>query len=330
MNEFFKRNLPIFLIGVLTVGIFGGLIVLSQFKKDNPTPQQVEVVPEETLVGTDSLVVGDENAPVVLVEFADFECPACKAFAPIVENFYDKNSDVMKLAFRHYPLPQHTKARGAANAVEAAGEQGKFWEYAKVLYENQPNFSRDNYIKFAGDLGLDVTKFASDLDSNKYNDKINSDLKLGESLGVNATPTFYLNGKKMVYSTFDEFTQTIQDEIDKARESLNIEVENGNENPREPLTKTRTELLTIKFTSDGVLKPANVTAYTGQTLRILNETKEDIQIKQNNEFFEEFKYGKNLIIKAGEMFEKRMDKEGMWTFTEMNTNQGGSVYIRSN
>lgn len=329
MNEFLKRNLPILLIGILTVGIFGGIIVLSQFKKENPTPQKVEIVPEETLVSTDSLYVGKEDAPVVLVEFADFECPACKVFSPIIKKFYNDNQDIIKVVLKHYPLPQHTLAKSAANAAEAAGEQGKFWEYATVLYENQPNFSRDNYIKFAGDIGLDVTKFANDLDANKYNDKIKRDMDLANSLNVNATPTFYLNGKKMVFSTFDDFTQQIQDEINKAKESMNIEVQNGNEVPREPLTNTRTETVAINYTTDIGLKPANVTAYTGQIVRITNQTDKDLTLLQIGDFFPEYKE-KEIIIKASEYLEKKMEKEGMWTFKEKESDQGGSVYIRGN
>ncbi len=330
MNEFIKRNIPILLIGLLTVGIFGGIIVLSQFKKENPTPDKVEIVPEEKLVTADSLSVGKDEAPVVLVEFGDFECPACKVFSPLVKKLYSENQDIMKVVYIHFPLPQHTLAKSAANAAEAAGEQGKFWEYSLSLYENQPNFSRDNYIKFAGDLGLDVTKFANDLDANKYNDKIKKDMELADSLNVNSTPTFYLNGKKLVFTTFDEFVSLVQNEINLAKESMNIEVQDGNELPREPLTSTRTEMIQVKFTKDAGIKPANITAYTGQTVRFINETDVDVVLKQNTKLFDDIDEFKGVTIKANEFYERKMDKEGLWTYTDSLTNKGGSVYIRSN
>ena len=124
----------------------------------------------------------------------------------------EKYKDQLKFVYRHFPLDQHTHASEAANVAEAAGVQGKFWEMHDKLFENQTNLSQDVYIKLAKDLNLDSEKFTKALTENSYKDKIQRDANDGVVIGVSATPTFFLNGKKLNLFAFSD----LENEIKKA------------------------------------------------------------------------------------------------------------------
>lgn len=142
-------------------------------------------------------VLGDENAPVTIIEFSDFQCPYCKKGYETMElvkkDYID--SGKVKLVFRDFPLSFHPEAESAALAAECAYEQGKFWEYHSLLFENQAELSKENYKNWAQDLGLDTVKFNDCFDSKKYLDEVQADLADGQKYGVSGTPAFFVNGK---------------------------------------------------------------------------------------------------------------------------------------
>jgi protein-disulfide isomerase len=146
---------------------------------------------------------GNLTGKVTLVEFGDFQCPACGAYEPIVRQVTKDNADIMKIVFKHFPLTQiHQNALLAAKASEAASNQGKFWEMHDMLYDTQKDWegslnARDTFIGFAKTLGLDTTKFAADLNSPAIENKILAEYKEGTLLGVQGTPTFFVNGKQI-------------------------------------------------------------------------------------------------------------------------------------
>lgn len=148
-------------------------------------------------------VRGAKDGKVTLVEFGDFQCPACGAYEPIVKQVVADNKDTLKIVYRHFPLTQiHKNALPAALATEAAGLQGKFWEMHDILYAKQDEWSgslnaQDLFVMYATTLELDVQKFKNDLSSKTLEDKILSEFKEGVRLGVQGTPTFFLNGKKL-------------------------------------------------------------------------------------------------------------------------------------
>lgn len=158
------------------------------------------VTPEVVITDTDH-VRGAPNGVVTLVEFGDFQCPACGAYEPIVRQVTSHNPQILKVVFRHFPLTQiHQNALLAAKASESAGLQGKFWEMHDMLYDKQTDWSgslnaRDTFVGYASTLGLNVAKFTSDLNSKEVEDKILAEYKEGASLGVMGTPTFFVNGK---------------------------------------------------------------------------------------------------------------------------------------
>ena len=174
---------------VVTFIILIGAIIL--FAK--PPPE----ISLEQLIPKDAWATGSATPKATLVEFSDFECPACGAAYPLVNKIVSKHKDQLKFVYRHYPLDQHTHAREAANAAEAAGVQGKFWEMHDKLFENQTKLSQDTYQKLAKELNLDSEKFTQALAENSYKDKIQKDINDGNAIGINSTPTFYLNGKKL-------------------------------------------------------------------------------------------------------------------------------------
>ncbi|MBI4091207.1 DsbA family protein [candidate division WWE3 bacterium] len=140
---------------------------------------------------------GSASAAVTLIEFSDFQCPACKLYFPMVKQLAFQFPNELKIGYRHFPLPQHPFARKAAEAAEAASAQGKFWEYHDKLFENQESFRAESFEQFARDLGLDLDRFNSEVNGAKYTSIVNQDVDLGKEAGVNATPTFFLNGKKL-------------------------------------------------------------------------------------------------------------------------------------
>jgi protein-disulfide isomerase len=146
--------------------------------------------------------IGSPNAPVVVVEYADFQCPYCKQFAVGPEQQLRKeyiDSGKVRFAFRHMAFIG-TESVWAAEATECANEQNRFWDYQDKVYqaqgaENSGTFSQDNLKRFAADLKLDTQKFNECLDTNKYQAKIDQDMAEAQRLGVNSTPTLFVNGQ---------------------------------------------------------------------------------------------------------------------------------------
>ena len=147
----------------------------------------------------DDPFLGSENAPITIVEFSDYQCPYCSKFEETT--FLDLKSKyidtgLIRLVFRDFPLTSiHQYAQKSAEASECADEQGKFWEYHSVLFNNQNALTLADLKKYAVDLKLDATKFDACLDSGKYEDEVQKDMQDGISYGVAGTPAFFVNGK---------------------------------------------------------------------------------------------------------------------------------------
>lgn len=143
------------------------------------------------------------GAKVTLVEFGDFQCPACAQAQPVVNQLKQQYPEQLNLVFRHFPLRSiHKNAEVSAQAAEAAGEQGKFFEYADLLYARQTEWANDPnpYPKFeayAKSIGIDTGRFKAAYDAKKFADLIKRDEKDGGTLGVNSTPTFFVDGQKV-------------------------------------------------------------------------------------------------------------------------------------
>lgn len=147
--------------------------------------------------------LGNKDAKVTVVEFADLQCPACKAFDPIVTQVIAEYSDRVSFVFKHFPLATiHQNAILGAMATEAAAAQGKFWEMKKTLYENQADWStsldsKNKVVALAVSIGLNKEKFEADLLNKDLEAKVFTDLKEATNLKLQGTPSFIINNKKV-------------------------------------------------------------------------------------------------------------------------------------
>jgi protein-disulfide isomerase len=144
-----------------------------------------------------SKVRGSPMAPVTLVEFSDFQCPYCAAAHPELERVLREHEGRVKLVFKHYPLPSHTRAPYAARAAEAAARQGKFWEMADQLFANQRALEDTDLMGYAQKIGLDMERFQADYASEAVAAAVAADRAEGEKVKVEGTPTLYVNGRKL-------------------------------------------------------------------------------------------------------------------------------------
>jgi protein-disulfide isomerase len=139
---------------------------------------------------------GSAKAKVTLVEFADYECPHCKRFQPVLRQILDEFKGDVRLYFKHYPLGQHNNAPKAAAAAVAAQLQGKFWPYQDKLWENQDSLTGVDLEKYAKEVGLNMPKFLADVADKKVGQHVQKDHVDGETLGLSSTPTLYINGRE--------------------------------------------------------------------------------------------------------------------------------------
>lgn len=151
--------------------------------------------------------IGPVNAPVTLEEFGDFQCPPCSLLHPVLKEMEKEFGSNLRVIFRHFPLAQaHPHAIPAARAAEAAGMQGKFWEMHDLIFENQQTWksafdARPTFEGYAVKLGLDIVKFRRDVTSSAVDLRIALDGRRANALGVNGTPTVFMNGREIPFES---------------------------------------------------------------------------------------------------------------------------------
>lgn len=150
------------------------------------------------------------NAKVTIVEYSDFQCPYCARVVPTVKKIEETYGEDVEVLFKHFPLAFHSYAKKAAEASECARDQGKFWEYHDKLFENQNKLDEKSLKKYAEELGLDTNGFNKCLDSGSKTAKVETDFEEGKSLGVTGTPSFFINGQKVVGAQpYEKFAEII-------------------------------------------------------------------------------------------------------------------------
>jgi protein-disulfide isomerase len=157
-------------------------------------------------------VRGPANAPVTLVEYGDYECPQCGRAFPVLEDICLLMGDSLRLVFRHYPINlSHSHAQLAAEAAEAAGAQGRFWEMHAKLFINQDALDRLSLERYAIEIGLDVARFHMELATGAHRERVLSDVESAEESGVHWTPTFFINGARFGYrSSLDGLLEALR------------------------------------------------------------------------------------------------------------------------
>lgn len=215
------------IFAALCVAVLGGLIVVSRGNQINVSNiDQTKLIAASAQNGNIAdHVLGTKTGKAILIEYGDFQCPACKSAYPNVKELTDANKDKLVFVFRNLPLTSlHPNARAGAAAAEAAGLQGKYWEMHDMLYEQQDTWStattdqRTSYlVGYAKTIGVkDLDKFKTDLESKAVSDKINFDLALANKIGASATPTILLNDKKIesdIWSDKGKFKTAIEDAL---------------------------------------------------------------------------------------------------------------------
>jgi protein-disulfide isomerase len=161
-------------------------------------------------------VRGAASAPVTIIEFSDYQCPFCARVNPTLEQVRKTYGDKVKIIFKDFPLPNHPQAPKAAEAGHCAGEQGKYWEMHDQMFANQRALNVPELKQYATALGLDAAKFNQCLDSGKHAGLVASGTAQGEKMGVNSTPTLYVNGRPLIGAQpFEAFKQIIDEELSR-------------------------------------------------------------------------------------------------------------------
>ncbi len=213
-----KRFIAILLV---TIAALGAIFWFSRDKSANDDNGS-------TQASVSNHTVGAGNKGVEIVEYGDFQCPACRGFFPVLQEVKAKYGDDIKFTFRNFPIDSiHPNARAAHRAAEAAAKQDKFWEFHDLLYQQQDSWKNSTAIvgvmeSYAQQLELNMDQFKADYPSEEINRTINADISAGQALRVNSTPTFVINGKiidsetQQSMATLEGFSKVIDEAISTA------------------------------------------------------------------------------------------------------------------
>lgn len=195
-----------------------GMVFILSMQSNSPTLNTNEQV--YNIDYSKGQKIGNDNAKIKLVEFSDFQCPACKAYEPYVQEVRSLYPEDMQFIYRHFPLTQHKNAEPAVHVAEYAATHGKFWEVHNKLFETQQkwgelNDPKDFFVNLGKELGLEEQGLKDALENKLASSKISEDVAEGKSLQVNATPTFYLNGRKLQLKNFLDLKNAVEQEIKK-------------------------------------------------------------------------------------------------------------------
>lgn len=202
--------------------IIGGGVYLSVQNKDSPAIAQAEGGEVGQLVRDNSRrLTTVPDSDVTVVEFLDFECEACRAAFPMVEQLRAEYGDRVNFVIRYFPIQSHFNAERAARAVESAAQQDKFEPMYKKMYETQSQWGEQRtpadsmFRGFATELGLDMAAFDAAYNDPATLDRVNLDVADGKALGVRGTPTFFLDGNEVDFRTYEEFSAAVQQSLNE-------------------------------------------------------------------------------------------------------------------
>lgn len=223
---------------IISAVVIVGAVVGAKYYRNSVENQRVVTTPAnssstkpaldpQVLVRPDSPTLGAPNAAVTIAEFLDPECESCAAFAPVVKKMVAQYDGKVRLAIRYMPL--HPNSIPAANFLESAGEQGKYWEAQEILFRNQPEWGERHgappsaqpaniealFEKYAKEAGLDVGKVKNAIKQSQFQGKIERDKRDGQTLGVRQTPTLFINGRKLLRLSEPDLKALIEDELKK-------------------------------------------------------------------------------------------------------------------
>lgn len=234
-----RRKLPIIIIAVVLVAAIAGGMLMMRSSETSTTQQNIAQLPPTVTTNAPTTtatprpaappvslqsvhVRGRADAPLLIEEYGDFQCPPCGFLHPILKRLEGEYETQLRVAFHHYPLRNlHKHAADAARAAEAAAVQGKFWQMHDLLFEKQKEWkdaanARPVFLSYARTLGLDTGKFTQDMDSAAINNRVMNSEAQGSARGVSGTPTVFLNGRELpfaVITNYDSFRAAIEREL---------------------------------------------------------------------------------------------------------------------
>jgi protein-disulfide isomerase len=212
------------IIGIISVLFLAGMGFLIWRTPTAVSPVGPVLTAEQSAMAVrpDSRMTGTYGAKVTMVEFGDYQCPACGYDHPILKKVIDTYSSNpnFNFVFRHFPLPQHPNAPMASQAAEAAGAQGKYWEMHDQIYSHQSEWSESKdalpfFVSYATTIGIDVAKFTSEVSSGKYSSVVKASQDDANRIGVNSTPTIYINGTQVSRVTVENLNALVDEALAK-------------------------------------------------------------------------------------------------------------------
>ncbi|MFA4931170.1 MAG: thioredoxin domain-containing protein [Patescibacteria group bacterium] len=220
------NNLNNWLIAIIIIVLLGGGIWWvyngQAENNNNPNPEtttndnsDVQILSQA--VSKDDWTIGPENAPIQLVAYEDYQCPACRALSLTFAGLVDEYPDQVSYTYRHFQLDGHPMALPAAQIAEAAGAQGKFWEMHNWLLTNDISSQANLDLAYdyaAGDLGLDADQMKSDVQSGKFLDKINAQKQTGIASNIPGTPTLFLNSAMLSWEDTTNIEEVVKNKLD--------------------------------------------------------------------------------------------------------------------
>lgn len=203
------------LLWAIVILILGGTVfalAILPKKADRPA-----ATGELQAISSNDWITANPESKVGLIEYGDFQCPACAAYETILQKLLKDNAKELKFVYRNFPLQQHANAKIAAYAAGAAGQQGKFWEMHDLIFAGQNSWegknnegAKDIFVGYAKILNLNMDQFNQDLNSAEVRGKVEADYQSGLKAGVNSTPTFFLNEKKVQPQSYEAFANLIK------------------------------------------------------------------------------------------------------------------------
>ena len=191
---------------------------VMEFRRELAEIAEVRVIldPPRTIIdvpdGTPSM--GPDDAPITMVAFSDYQCPYCHRAQATVEELLEKYEGKIRFVHRDYPLDFHKGALPAARAARCAGEQGRFWDFHRNLLARLTDFSAEDLTGRAGEMSLDMQEFEVCFNSDRYTEEIEASFAAGRKIGVTATPTFFINGRRLEGAKpLEEFQELIEEEL---------------------------------------------------------------------------------------------------------------------
>ncbi len=202
---------------LIAVAVGGGIYGMAKIAS-RPAQNSGAAITVPPLAESD-WVKGGRNARAVLIEYSDFQCPACAFYYPYLKRLSEEFGDDLAIVYRHFPLPMHQNAKTAAAAADAAGRQGKFWEMHDAIFDSQRLWEGSTnanklFAEYAKKIGLDVEKFTADMMSGEVQDAVRAAYQTSVRMGLNSTPTLFLDGRLLVNPrSYEDFRKIVGDAI---------------------------------------------------------------------------------------------------------------------